>query len=84
MNALRYAGLVGKYVDMARATSEDERQEQGVGDSVGMAGVIVNVYDSTHGVVIVTDYGMGFEITVEHEPYWVFSIWSSEAEAGRR
>lgn len=84
MNAVGYAGLVGRYVDMSRPSTEEERSVPGGTDTVGMAGVIICVYDTMNGIAFLTDYGMSFEITTEHEPYWIFSIWSSEAEAGRR
>lgn len=80
MNSLRYAGLVGKYVRMERAAT-DEEKEQYQTDTVGMEGVVTRVLDTQNGVLICSDYGIGYEIYSEHEPYWTFDIWSSEAEA---
>jgi len=78
--AIKYAGLVGKYVRMERPQTEAEQiQDPHAGPTVGMECTVVMVADRPDGAVaIVADYGYEFLVKRNWEEAWTFHIWPDE------
>lgn len=72
MNAVQYAGLVGRYVEMDRPATAAERAA-GEPETIGMGCTVLSVADAPDGgVKIIADYGMGF--IVRPGEGWTFHI----------
>jgi hypothetical protein len=67
MRALELSGLIGKYVRIERPATEEEIKE-GSPKTVGGSGLVSLVADTQHGVEIMWDYGMSFEM--RHNETW--------------
>jgi hypothetical protein len=63
--AIAYAGLLGRWIDVGRVSD---------GLAVGMAGVVEEVHDTPSGVEVILDYGYGVVITSDDATDWHFRI----------
>jgi hypothetical protein len=76
--AIRYAGLVGKYVRMSRPATPEEQTLTGHSE-VGMEGVIVCVSDEPGGFVdVTTNAHLVWSVTPSDAAAWQFTIWPDE------
>lgn len=79
-----FSNLVGKYIRMERAATEEELVVNPDTKFIGMECIVAMVADTedNEGVAIVSDYGMEFTVYPKlHE--WRFAIWPSEATRKR-
>ena len=80
INAVMYAGLVGKCICMERPATETERAAPGNPATISMECTVAEVCDESRGRVgIVADYGYIFTIEPDTAATWKFRIWPDEA-----
>lgn len=83
--ALDYAQLVGRYVDMERPATKEERAA-GHPPMVGLSGNVESVRDGVDEdgyrfVDVLVDYGMGYRITALNRDEWRFMIHAQDPAA---
>jgi len=78
VNAVAYAGLVGRYIRMERPATAAERTA-GAPSMIGMECTVTRVHDSAPGVVTICGAdGYAFAVGPDHAA-WRFAIWPDEA-----
>jgi hypothetical protein len=80
IDALHYAGLVGKYIRMERLSNVEELASTG-DQTVGMEALVAAVQDDGNDVIVIGDYGEVWRITGRDAPDWTFTIWANEEAA---
>lgn len=80
IDALHYAGLVGKFVRMERLSTVEELASTGE-QVVGMEALVAAVQDDGSDVMVIGNYGEVWRITGHDAPDWTFTIWASEEAA---